>query len=209
MAFIQTIPVGDADGDVREMYARQQTRFGYVPNYAKVFSHRPGLMKYWADMQNEIRRHTDRRRFELVTFSAAHALKNSACALAHGKALTEYLSAATVRAIAEGEAPRALSNVDNAIVAFARKAAVDASTVTAADVESLQAVGLSDPEIFDIAAIAAARAFFTKLLDALGTEPDSAYVTMDPSLRTALTVGRPIGQSEVEYLPNIAEALAQ
>jgi len=204
MTFIHTVAVHEADGAVREMYLRQQSHFGYVPNYAKAFSWRPELMKYWAAMQAEIRRHVDRRRFELVTFAAAHALRNSACTLAHGRVLTEYHSQAEVQAIATGAPLNELSDADVAMIAFARKVAADASAVTADDAAALRDAGFSDPEIFDIAAIAAARAFFTKLLDGVGCEPDSAFMEIDESLRTALVVGRPIGKEATEYLRETA-----
>ena len=45
MAFIETTPPVEADGDVRDMYERQEAHYGYVPNYAKVFCHRPEIMK--------------------------------------------------------------------------------------------------------------------------------------------------------------------
>ena len=41
MAFVKTVPVEQATGDVRAMYERTQAALGYVPNYAKAFSHRP------------------------------------------------------------------------------------------------------------------------------------------------------------------------
>jgi hypothetical protein len=42
---------------------------------------------------------------------------------------------------------------------------------------------------------AAARSFFSKTLDALGVEPDASYAELDPALRDALTVGRPLAGS--------------
>ena len=41
MAFIATIPAGAAQDAVQHMYLRQQAAWGYLPNYAKVFCHRP------------------------------------------------------------------------------------------------------------------------------------------------------------------------
>ena len=41
--------------------------------------------------------------------------------------------------------------------------------------QGLRDHGFTDAEIFDIAAAAAARCFFSKLLDALGAEADGAY----------------------------------
>ncbi len=87
MSFIATIAPDAADGETAEMYRRQQASWGFVPNYAKVFSHRPEIMARWGQLLAEIKRPMDPRRFELVTFVAAHALGNTACTLAHGKAL--------------------------------------------------------------------------------------------------------------------------
>lgn len=200
MAFIRTTPPSEATGELRAMYARQQAKYGYVPNYAKVFSHRPELMALWASLQAGIRRHLEPRRFELVTLAAAHALRNSYCALAHGKALTELFSAEEVRAVVAGAGRAPLSAAEVAMMRFARQVARDASAVTADDVAALKGHGLTDAEVFDIAAAAAARAFLTKLVDGLGAEPDAAYLEMEDGLRRTLTLGRPIDRLAPERL---------
>ena len=192
MPFIKTIAPAAASGEVRDMYARQQSAWGYVPNYAKVFCHRPEVMARWARLLAEIRRPMDARRFELVTFAAAHALRNSACSLAHGKALTAFFDAGVVRALAAGENSDSLTDAEIAMMHFARKVALDASRITSGDVEKLRGHGFDEGEIFDITATAAGRAFFTKMLDSLGVEPDSPFLGMESSLRESLTVGRPI-----------------
>jgi alkylhydroperoxidase family enzyme len=78
---------------------------------------------------------------------------------------------------------------------LADKVAGDASSVTQADIDGLRALGLTDGEITDIVLAAAARSFFAKVLDALGAEPDERYAELDPAVREALTVGRPIAVS--------------
>ena len=56
--------------------------------------------------------------------------------------------------------------------------------------------GLSDPEIVDVVFAAAARAFFTKVLDALGVQADVQLgETFDPEVRRQVTVGRPIADA--------------
>lgn len=201
MAFIETIAPAEAQGDVLAMYERQQASWGYVPNYAKVFCHRPEVLARWARLLAEIRRPMDDRRFELATFAAAHALRHTACSLGHGKALAEFVGEDAVCALARGEAAEQLSSAEAAIAAFARKIALDAASVTAADVDALRALGLTEAEIFDVAATAAGRAFFTKLLDALGVEPESPLNHLAPALKEALVTGRPIGTGEPERLP--------
>jgi uncharacterized peroxidase-related enzyme len=192
MAFIDTIDDRDIDAEVRAMYDRQQGHYGYVPNYARAFCHRPHVMALWAQLQNGIRREMDKRRFELATFAAAHALKSTACSIAHGKVLSQFIPAEDVLAIGRGETPPSLTPAEAALIAFARKVAVDATTVTADDVQVLKRHGFSDGEIFDIAATSAARAFWTKLLDALGVEADAAVQKLDLGFREALAVGRPL-----------------
>jgi hypothetical protein len=78
------------------------------------------------------------------------------------------------------------------MMAFAERVALNADGITAADVDVLRSHGYEDEEIFDVAAAAAARCFFSKLLDALGVQADSTFSAIDPSLREALTVGRPV-----------------
>lgn len=201
MAFIKTIAPADAEGDLRAMYERQQSSWGFVPNYAKVFCHRPEVLARWARLLAELKRPMDARRFELITFAAAHELRHTACSLAHGKALTSFFEEDDVRKLALGEAGNAFTPAENAMMDFARKVAKDASRITSGDVDVLRSHGFSDEEIFDIAATAAGRAFFTKLLDSLGVEADASFLSMSKELRETLTVGRPIDFRQPEVMP--------
>jgi alkylhydroperoxidase family enzyme len=112
----------------------------------------------------------------------------------HGRALQEFLSEAQVLAIAEGRC-ETLSEAEQALVAFARQTIVDATQTTEDHVAALKRHGYSDGEIFDVAAVVAGRAYFAKLLDALGTLPDSSLMALDEPFRRALTIGRPIDQA--------------
>ncbi len=201
MSFIRTTPPHAARDALADMYRRQQAAWGYVPNYAKVFCHRPEVMARWGQLLAEIKRPMDRRRFELVTFAAAHELRHSACAIAHGQALRPFFNDAQIIAIAEGRLAGLLGEGEQAMLRYARQVARDAAQVTAGDVAALQAHGFSDAEIFDIAAVAAGRAFFTKLLDALGVLADSPALALDDSLRRVLTVGRPIDVQACDTMP--------
>lgn len=200
MLFINTTPPSEATGDVLEMYERQQSAWGFVPNYAKAFSHRPEVMACWGRLLAEIRLPMSARRFELVTFAAAVEIRNTACSLAHGEALTAFFTEEEICAMAKGEFSSSVTEAEQAMMRFARQVARDASRVTSGDVDLLKKHGFTDAEVFDIAATAAGRAFFTKILDALGVEGDSSFMKLDRSFREPLTVGRPIAIREVETL---------
>jgi uncharacterized peroxidase-related enzyme len=200
MAFIDTISASWVTGEAFAMYDRQQKHYGYVPNYATVFSHRPEVMRRWAELLAAIKRPMDKRRFELATFAAAHELRSTLCTLAHGKALLAFLSAGDVTAMARGKTPPSLTAAEAALMRFARAVARDASSVTAGDVTELKTHGYTDAEVFDIAAAAAGRAFFTKIVESLGVAADAPLQEMDAELRAALTVGRPIELVEPDRL---------
>jgi uncharacterized peroxidase-related enzyme len=202
MAFIRTIPPSEAEGSVREMYQQVQSRFGYVPNWAQAFSLRPGVRDGWVALLSSIQSNPSVRSYELATLAAARALRSSYCALAHGSVLADKVfDAATVAAIAMDASETPLEPGERAMMAFAEKVARNADQITSADVEALRSHGYRDEEIFDVAAAAAARCFFSKLLDALGILPDSSFNDLDPTLRRALTVGRPVADRPAARLP--------
>jgi uncharacterized peroxidase-related enzyme len=183
MAFIET-------PNDPELFAANRAPAGHVPNFVHTFAARPAVYEAWKQLNGAIKESMDLRRYELATLAAATALKSSYCSLAHGQVLADkFYTAGEVVALVD-EPPN--DPVDRAVMAFARKVALAADTVTQSDVDELRALGLSDADVLDVALAAAARAFFSKTLDATGTQPDSAYNGLPDTLRTALTVGRPI-----------------
>jgi uncharacterized peroxidase-related enzyme len=137
------------------------------------------------------------RTYELATLAAARALRSSYCCLAHGTVLADKVfDAAGVAAIAKDAREAPLDARERAMMAFVEKVVQSADRIGADDVDALRAHGYRDEEIFDIAAAAAARCFFSKLLDALGVQADAAFEDLEPALREALTVGRPIAKRQ-------------
>jgi uncharacterized peroxidase-related enzyme len=202
MAFINTIPIDQATGEVQAMYTQSQRDLGYVSNFTKVFSHRPHVMMAWRALLASIRRSLDPRRYELVTLAAARALRSSYCMLAHGTVLRQqFYSSTQLQAIATDFTVADLAPADIAIMTFAERMVRDATAITPADIQTLRDHGLTDPEIFDIAATAAARCFFSKLLDALGAAPDAVYAQLEEDLRQTLVVGRAISAPGDEPVP--------
>lgn len=198
MPFIQVIPADQAEAGVKEMYAENKAEFGYLPNYVQAFSLRPDVMAAWGQFLGTLKRDMDARRYELVTLAAARALRSSYCMLAHGSImLQELFSTEQLTRIAQDYQSAGLTPAEVAMMAYAEQIALDATAITQANIDSLRQHGFSDAEILEIATTAAARCFFSKTLDALGAEPDEAFMALDENLRQALTVGRPIsGQAE-------------
>ena len=193
MTFIETVPPDAATADVAAVYDRDRAIHGHVPNFAQAFSLQPQAYAAWRELNGAIKAGMDLRRYELATIAAARRLRSSYCMLAHGAVLADrFMDADDVRAVATDPAAAGLDPVDTAVVDLAEKVAADATAVTQEDIDRLRDLGLADAEILGVVLAAAARAFFSKTLDGLGALADHKYEAMDPALRDALTVGRPI-----------------
>ena len=103
MAFIRTMPVDGAEGAVADMYEGDRAAMGYVPNFTRGFSHRPGVYDAWRDLAGAMKENMDERRYELATIAAARRLRSSYCTLVHGRLLSErFLGPGSVRDIFSG-----------------------------------------------------------------------------------------------------------
>ena len=193
MTFIETVAESDASAELTQMYETDREVFGHVPNLTRAFSHRPDVYAAWRQLNGAIKANMDLRRYELATVAAACRLRSSYCTLAHGSVLMDkFVAPDELAAIVTDHHGAGLDPVDVAVMDLADKVALDATSVTQADVDALRSHGLSDAEVFDVIAAAAARCFFSKVLDGVGAQADAKYAELDPPLRETLTVGRPI-----------------
>jgi len=197
MPYLHTVPPEEAVGEVKAIYDQDVATQGHVANFTRAFSDRPEVLQGWLALKDAITSRTDPRLYELATVAAATAIRSSYCSLVHGQLLAaSYYSAEQVISIAEDDAGTALDAADAAVARFARKVALQAEKISQEDVDQLHDLGFSDTDVFSIIVTAAARCFFSKVLDATGTLPDAALRNMPDQLRAALTVGREIAQQE-------------
>jgi uncharacterized peroxidase-related enzyme len=165
------------------------------PNFVAAFSLRPDVFEAWQKLLGTLKEGMDPRRYELATVAAARRMRSSYCMLAHGSVLVEeYMSAEELQAIVADHHAAGLDEADVAIMDLAEKVADDATSVTQEDVDRLRSLGLSDADVLNVVIAAAARCFLTKVVDGVGAQPDPKYAAMEPALRDALVVGRPIAQ---------------
>ncbi len=182
--------------ETARMYESDRARVGYVPNYAKAFAGRPDVYSAWRGLNGAIKSNMPPRTYELATLAAATRLRSSYCALAHGEILAnDLIGVPAVEAIMQDPMGGDVPDLDREIMALADRVARAPSEITEADLQPLRELGLTDADIFDIILAAGARCFFSSVLEASGTEPDAEFSSLDPALRKALTVGRPIAES--------------
>ena len=191
MSFLKTVDQSEAGGRISEHYEAEVASKGYLPNYVQTFSLRPEVYDAWSALISTIKSNMDVRRYELATLAAARELRSSYCALAHGKVLLDrFLDEDTLRDLVVRPAP---DEIDRQVMLLAGKVAGEATTVTELDIEDARRAGLTDEEIFDVILAAAARAFFTKVIDGTGTSPDQEYRSLlGEEMVNLLAVGRPV-----------------
>ena len=194
--FIDTIPEDSAEGLLGEFYQAQTRAWGFLPNYAAAFSTRPEVAMAWSVLNKTVRDGMDRRRFEIATIGAARALRSTYCTAAHSKFLRDVCDdEPTMIAIAKDPSGAGLSDQDRAIYEFAAQVAADAASIGQSDVDRLRELGLSDGDVADVVFAAAARCFFTRVLDGLGAQLDvQTAATFAPAILEALAVGRPAAE---------------
>ncbi|MEZ0448278.1 peroxidase [Cellulomonas sp. ICMP 17802] len=185
----------DPTGEVAAAFEKDRATLGHVANYTRVLAQRPAVLRGWQGLNGAIKG-MDARRYEVATTAAALRLRSSYCALAHGDALAKaHMSPDAVRALAQGDGSDELTEVDHAIARLADKVAAGAADVRPEDLDELRALGLADDEVLDVVLAAAARCFFSTVLEAVGAEPDAKYADLDGPMRDALTIGRPIASA--------------
>ena len=195
MPFIEFIGPDSREPAVRDYYAAVTGEDGSISNMFPPHAHEPAVFHAWNGLLLSIREQLDLRRYELATLAAAQQLRSSYCLLAHGSVLLErFYSEEQLQAVLADHHQAGLPAADVALMDFAGKVARDATAITQADVDAMKATGHSDREIYLFAAAAAARSFITKLMDALGIQADSKYLSLPESLRDQLVIGRPVAQ---------------
>ncbi|HET8560992.1 MAG TPA: peroxidase-related enzyme [Marmoricola sp.] len=195
--FIDSVPEADATGPLADYYAQQRKAWGFLPNYAAAFATRPDVAAAWNVLNTRIREGMERRRFEIATIAAARALRSTYCTVAHSKFLRDECGdETTVRRIGHDATGAALEGEDREVFGFATKLALDAASISQADVDRLRDVGLSDADIADVVFAVAARSFFTRVLDGLGARLDVETAAEFPGdLLDSMVVGRPVADS--------------
>lgn len=163
-------------------------------NFERAFAARPEVLAAWQQLNGAIKARMDLRRYELSTLAAAQRLRSSYCCLAHGSVLLRDYDE-PVAEIARDRRNAGLDAVDVGVMDLAERVVDDATSIGDADLQPLRELGLTEEEIMDVVLAASARCFFSKTLDALRVLPDASYRDLDPEVRDALVVGRPIADS--------------
>lgn len=190
--FIRTVPATEAEGQLHDFYEEDFKQLGVASNTTRSFSLMPETYAGWQGLIKSVRKTMRLRTYELTTFAAAMEMGCTFCMLAHGSILRKnFFTADKIEAIARDFRNAGLEEKEVVMMDYAQKVVRDASSTTAQDFERLHSVGWSDEEILCITLAAAARAFASKVFDALGAPADAIYHDLDEETHHALIGKRP------------------
>jgi uncharacterized peroxidase-related enzyme len=194
--FLETVAEKDATGKIAEVYRKEKSHAGFVPESARCFTTRPDLLPLFDAFFDGVRSgfSLGAREWCLITLIAAKHINSTYCSHVYSQRLTTMLgSKDSVLAIQRDYRNAGLPDKDVAMLSYAQKVATDAHRVAQADIDRLRAGGFTDQQICDIALCASFRCFISKFVDATGAIPEPAFVDGDETFRSAMTVGRKIG----------------
>jgi uncharacterized peroxidase-related enzyme len=176
----------------QKMFDEDMTDMGFVMNASRLWAYQPATCDSLFGLMSEAF-HASGLNFRhrgLLVAATASTLGDSYCSLAWGYKLATAESGSAAAAVLRGD-DVGLTSEEQAIVGWARKVVGNPNGTTAADVQDLRDVGLSDSQIFAITTFVALRLAFSTVNDALGARPDTELLTLAPAeVVEAVTYGR-------------------
>ena len=166
---------------------------GYVMNLTRLWCWRPDVADVFGDARDVLLGDCELAPADvaLLVAATAAARSDSYCSLAWGRRLATHVGPDAAAAVVAGGL-EGLDDRARALTTWARQVVADPNATTAADVQGLRDVGLSDRAIFEATAHIAFRLAFSTVNDALGAAPDAqAAEAAPPEVRRAVTFGRP------------------
>ena len=184
-AWIEMIPLEQATGKLREMYARVTTPHGTVDNVMKAHSLRPHTMEGHLVLYKSVLHNPDNTLpFWFLEMVASYVSMTNDCAysLTHHWANARRLmperdrADAVHAALAAGRPEDAFAGKELALLQYARKLTAAPGALTRADWDALKAAGCSDGEILEVNQVTAYFNYSNRLLNGLGVDTEGDVI---------------------------------
>lgn len=190
--FIKTVEPEEATGDIAELYQAEIAGMGRVMQATQCWSSRPDMIVPVEHLLHQMRDgfSLGLLNFRLITLVAAKYVPSSYCSHVYFRTLSGMMGRDQALAVQRDYRNAGLSEQQVEMLAYAEQITRDASKITKADIDRLRAVGLSDLNIADIAMAAAFRNFMSRYFDAVGAEPEEAFLDADLAVRAEMAVGK-------------------
>jgi uncharacterized peroxidase-related enzyme len=190
MAWIETISVAAARGNLRELYERVLRPDGDVDNILKLHSLRPHTLEAHMAIYKRVLHHSGNTlpRWLLEAIGVYVSLLNGCgyCVEHHAAGLARLLgdpnrAAAMRKALAESRLADAFGPRERAALDYACALTLRPAEASAAQIEALRAAGFSDGEILEINQVTAYFAYANRTVLGLGGSTEGDVLGLSPS----------------------------
>ena len=180
-AWVRVPEESEVRQDVRDLFAKFREKTGFVPNVARNFALMPEHFMRWFRyydylMRNEEPGLLSRKEREMIAVVVSAANQCEYCLASHSAYLREISGDPILPDVLAANFRRAhLTPRERALLEFAHQITVNSAVMSAADVQMLRSIGLSDEEIFEAAQVAAMFNFTNRIANAMGWVPNEVY----------------------------------
>jgi uncharacterized peroxidase-related enzyme len=174
MSWIETIPVDQSAGAVKDFYNALLKENGFVPNILQVLSLKPDSLLALAKLRETLATggsSLGRRKEELINVVVSTMNQCRHCMHSHGEALRTIAGDVSGEVVRDWRTAK-LSGQEYALLQFCEKVTLFRNQMSRSDVDSLRAAGYGDREILEIVLATAYRHFMNIVADALGVEDE-------------------------------------
>lgn len=166
-------------GDVRELFEKCTAKLGLIPNVLLAYAHRPEKLRAFSQMYNDLMLgESGLSKLEREMIAVAVSAQNRCwyCQVAHG-AQVRVLSGGPPlgEALVMNWRVAPLSPRQRAMIGFAIRMTTASAEIGEPDRQALREHGLTDEDIWDVAAVAAFFNMSNRMASAVGMEPNPGY----------------------------------
>src|SRR5689334_14670345 len=169
--FLNNAAENDATAHI---YKSDLDDMGFIMNLSRLWAWRADVCESFSSLRSNLMSGSSlsTRELSVLVCTTAASLGDSYCALAWGNKLASLAGPSTAAAVLQKLPADSMTPRELALQAWAQKVAGSPNNTTAQDIYDLQAVGISDREIFEATAYVAFRYAFSTINNALGVRPD-------------------------------------
>ena len=174
--------LNDLPEDLKEVILGFQEKLGFIPNVMMGLAHRPAELRAFLAYNDAVmNKESGLTAAEKEMLIIAHSGHNGCvyCVASHGAFLRLATGDPTISekiAVNYREAP--ITPRQKAMIDFAMKVTTDSKSINEADFEVLRGHGLSDEDIWDIAAITAFYNLSNRMMSFTNIHPDNEFYAL-------------------------------
>lgn len=174
--------ISDLPEDIRTRILAVQEKSGFIPNVFLVLACRPdefrAFFAYHDALMDKPGNLTKAER-EMIVVATSNANQCQYCVIAHGAILRIRAKNPLIAdQVAVNYRKADITPRQKAMLDFAMKVALEAYSVSDADIAALGAHGFTDEDVWDIAAIAAFFAMSNRLANVTSMRPNDEFYTL-------------------------------